>query len=200
MKRVGRAVEFLAWAVFFALAALVLALRFWLLPDIERYREDIVAVASRAVGQPVRIGGIEGGWAGLHPRIHLTDVRIHDRAGREVLVLPRVENMLSWRALLRGELALHSLVIDGLRLQVRRDAEGALHVAGMRLAGGGNGFSDWVLAQEEIVLRNAEIEWRDEQRGAPPLALGSLNLRLQNSGGERSRSIRATPAPTSTWP
>ena len=193
MKRVGRAVEFLAWAVFFALAALVLALRFWLLPDIERYREDIVAVASRAVGQPVRIGAIEGGWSGLHPRIHLTDVRIHDREGREVLVLPRVENMLSWRALLRGELALHSLVIDGLRLQVRRDAEGALHVAGMRLAGGGNGFSDWLLAQEEIVLRDAEIEWRDEQRGAPPLALGSLNLRLQNSAGEHALGLTARP-------
>jgi uncharacterized protein YhdP len=157
MKRVGRAVEFLAWAVFFALAAVMLALRFWLLPDIERYRESVVTVASRAIGQPVSIGGIEADWSGLHPRINLSDVRIHDAEGREVLSLPRVENMLSWRALVRGELRLHSMVVDGLRVQVRRDAGGALHVAGIKLGGTGSGFSDWVLAQEEFVLRNAEI-------------------------------------------
>jgi hypothetical protein len=38
MKRLLRAIEMLAWGVFFAFAALVLALRFWVLPDIERYR------------------------------------------------------------------------------------------------------------------------------------------------------------------
>ncbi len=193
MKRVGRAVEFLAWAVFFALAAAVLALRFWLLPDIERYRDDIVAAASHAVGQPVRIGGIEADWLGLHPRIKLTDVRIQDAAGREVLSFPQVENLLSWRALARGELRLHSMVVEGLRVQVRRDAGGVLHVAGIRLGGGGSGFSEWVLAQEEFVLRDAEIEWLDEQRGAPPLALTSLNLRLQNSGKDHALGLTAQP-------
>ena len=43
MKRLLRATEMLAWGVFFAFAALVLALRFWVLPDIERYREHIVS-------------------------------------------------------------------------------------------------------------------------------------------------------------
>ncbi|HEX6321727.1 MAG TPA: YhdP family protein [Burkholderiales bacterium] len=193
MKRVGRAAEFLAWAVFFALAALVLALRFWLLPDIERHREAIVAAASRAVGQPVSIGGIDADWLGLHPRINLSNVRIHDAEGREVLALPRVENMLSWRALALGEIRLHSMVIDGLRLQVRRDAGGVLHVAGVRVGGGSGGFSAWALAQEEFVLRNAEIEWLDEQRGAPPLVLSALDLRLRNSGEEHALGLTAQP-------
>ena len=196
MKRVGRAAEFLAWTVFFALAALVLALRFWLLPDIERYREDIAAVATRAVGQPVRVARIEGEWSGLHPRVNLTDVRIHDGEGREVLALPKVEALLSWRAILRGELQLHSLVVDGLRLQVRRDAGGGLHVAGIHLSeGSSSGFTDWVLAQKEFILRSAEVEWRDEQRGAPPLVLSALNLRLLNSGATHAIGLTAQPAP-----
>ena len=37
----------LAWGLFFAFAALVLAVRFWVLPDIERYREHIVSAMSR---------------------------------------------------------------------------------------------------------------------------------------------------------
>ena len=192
MRRAGRAIEFLAWALFFALAALVLAVRFWLLPDIERYREQVVAAVSAAVGQPVRIGGIEAGWLGLNPRIQLRDVRIYDREGREVLALPSVDNQLAWSSLVRGEIKVHSLAIDGLRVQVRRDAEGALHVAGMKL-GGDARFSLWALAQDEIVLRNAELEWHDERRGAPPLALSAVNLRLRNSGDQHSLGLSARP-------
>ena len=193
MKRAGRAIEFLAWALFFALAASVLAVRFWLLPDIERYRGEIVARVSAAVGQPVRIGGIDARWLGLNPHIHLRDVRIYDRAGREVLTLPSIDNQLAWSSLLRGELKVHSLAIDNLRLQVRRDAEGVLHVAGMRLSEGDSRFSRWALAQDEIVLRNAEIEWHDERRGAPPLALSAVNLRLRNSGDAHSIGLSAQP-------
>jgi len=191
MKRVGRAIEVLAWAVFFALAAIVLAVRFWLLPDIERYRAEIVAAVSAAVGQPVRIGGLSAGWYGLNPHIHLRDVRIFDRAGREVLTLPSIDNQLAWSSLLQGRLKVHSLAIEKLRLQVRRDAEGALYVAGMKLGGGDARFSRWMLAQDEIVLRDAEIEWHDELRGAPPLVLSAVNLRLRNAGERHSVGLSA---------
>src|SRR5207253_7991662 len=75
MKPLWRAIEALAWIAFFVFATLVLALRFWLLPDIERYRGDIVAAIERSVGLPIKVGGIEAGWLGLHPRISLSDVR-----------------------------------------------------------------------------------------------------------------------------
>lgn len=192
MKRVGRALEFLAWTVFFAFAALVLGLRFWLLPNIEQYREEIAAAVTRTVGKPVRIGGIEAGWLGLNPRINLSDVRIYDREGREALVLPSVKNVLSWRSVMRGEPKLHSLVIEGLRVQARRDSEGELYVAGSKLSGEGQ-LTDWALAQDEIVVRNAEIEWHDEKRGAAPLALSGVHLRLRNSGDEHSIGLTARP-------
>jgi|RhiMethySRZTD1v2_1073278.scaffolds.fasta_scaffold16564_2 uncharacterized protein (TIGR02099 family) len=193
MKRLGRAVEVLAWAVFFVLAALVLAVRFWLLPDIERYREEIVGAVSAAVGQPVRIGGLSAGWYGLNPHIHLRDVRIFDRAGREALTLPSIDNQLAWSSLLQGKLKLHSLAIDKLRLQVRRDAEGALYVAGIKLGERDGGFARWLLAQDEIVLRDAQIEWHDELRGAPPLELSAVNLRLRNAGERHAIGLSARP-------
>ncbi|HZM35013.1 MAG TPA: YhdP family protein [Burkholderiales bacterium] len=194
MRRLLRAVEIFAWFALLALGLLALALRYWVLPDIERYRPDIVAAISRAVGQPVKVGSIDAGWSGLRPRIRLVDVRLYDAQGREALVLPSVDNVVSWRSLLSWDLRLHSLEVDAPRLTVRRDAEGVLHVAGIRLArkGGGEGrFTDWVLAQEEIVIHKAEIEWRDERRGAPPLALASLELRLRNSGDEHSLGLTA---------
>src|SRR6266850_4137465 len=193
MKRLARALEVLAWTAFFGLAAALLGLRYWVLPEVERYREDIVALVAATVGQPVKIGRIEAAWLGLRPQINLADVRIYDAEGREALVLPSVENILSWRSLAYRELRLHSLVIDGPRLSVRRDASGALYVAGIKLAqaGGNGGFSDWLLAQGEIEIRNAEIEWRDEKRGAPPLALSAVNLRLRSDAEHHSLGLSA---------
>jgi uncharacterized protein (TIGR02099 family) len=197
MKRLWRATEVLAWTAFFVFAALVLALRFWVLPDIERYRGDIVSAVSAALGRPVKIGAIDAGWDGLRPQIGFSDVRILDGEGREALVLPRVENVVAWSSLLHRELRLHSLAVEAPRLTVRRDAAGAFHVAGLKLGtepGDGRG-TDWVLAQHEIVIRGAEIEWRDELRGAPPLTLSALTMRLRNSGSEHAIGISARPPP-----
>jgi len=195
MKRIWRVAEVFAWTAFFAFAVLLLAVRFWILPKVEEHRDQIAAAAARVIGQPVKIGMIEAGWLGLRPQINLSDVRIFDAQGREALVLPSVENVISWRSLLHGELRLRALVIDGPHLEVRRDAAGAIYVAGFKLGGRaeGQGFSDWLLGQEEIVIRNAEIEWRDEKRGAPPLALATLNLRLRNSGDEHAVGVVARP-------
>jgi uncharacterized protein (TIGR02099 family) len=195
MKRLLRAIEVLAWAGFFVLAATVLAVRFWVLPDIERYREDIVAAMSRGLGLPVRVGSIQAGWLGVRPHIALTDVRIYDAQGREALVLPSIENVVAWRSLLRGELRLHSVAIDGPRVSVRRDAAGELYVAGLKIAtqgdSGAGGFGAWLLAQEEIAIRGAEIEWRDELRGAPPLVLQGVELRLVNQGDLHQLGLKA---------
>jgi uncharacterized protein (TIGR02099 family) len=196
-KRLLRATEVLAWGIFFAFAALVLALRFWILPDIERYRDDIVEAISRGVGLPVKVSSIEAGWQGLRPQITLTDVRIYDAQAREALVLPLIHNVVAWRSLLAGELRLHRLVLgDGLKLGVRRDPAGELYIAGLKVSPGaardaGGGFGDWLLAQGEVVVQNAELEWRDEMRGAPPLVLSNLDLKLVSGVARHALGIKA---------
>jgi uncharacterized protein (TIGR02099 family) len=143
----------------------------------------------------VKIGRIEVAWPGLRPQITLTDVRIYDAEGREALRLPSVENIVAWRSLLYRDLRLHSVAIDGPRLAVRRDRSGALEVAGIRLrpaaSGAPGAFSDWLLGQGDIEIRNAEIEWRDEKRGAPPLVLKAMNLHLRNAADRHSLGVSA---------
>ena len=189
MKRIP---ELLGWAVFFALAAALLVLRYGLLPRVEQLRPEIVARVTAVIGLPVKIGRIDAEWNGLRPQINLSDVRIYDAAGREALVLPSVENILSWRSLLHGQLRLYALRIDGLRLSVRRDSEGIFYVAGMKISPTGeSGFSDWLLRQEEIEIRGAEVEWRDEKRAAPPLVLTAINLRLKTDGEHHAAGLTA---------
>jgi uncharacterized protein (TIGR02099 family) len=196
-----RTLEALAWTAFFGFAALFLALRFWLLPQAERYQSEVVAALSRAVGLPVKIGALHADWDGLRPRLTVTDLRVYDQGGREALVLPVVEQVVAWSSLPARELRLHSLAIEGPRLTIRRDAKGRIHVAGIALGapasaadgGLGGGLADWILEQREIVIRNAEIEWLDEQRGAPPLALHALQFRLRNRGNVHQVGLSAQP-------
>lgn len=193
MQRLWRTLEVAAWAAFFALAAAVLVLRYAVLPHIERLRPRIVERVSAIVGQRVTIGGIEAQWFGFRPQVNLTDVRIYDAEGREALVLPSVENILSWRSAAHGTLALHALRIDGPRLVMRRDAAGALYVAGIKLVPtpGEPGLSDWLSEQLDIEVRNAEVEWHDEQRAAPPLVLSAISLRLNNRGEHHRLGVAA---------
>ena len=190
-----RALEMLAWAAFFAFAMVFLALRYWLLPNVEQYRGDIVAAISRSIGLQVKIGALATDWHGLRPRLSISDVRIYDKDGREALVLPVVENVVAWRSLLARELRLHSFLIDGPKLAVRRDAQGELYVAGIRISGDKSDgkLTDWLLNQSEIVIRGAEIEWLDESRKAPPLLLSALNFRLRNDGDEHAAGFSARP-------
>ena len=189
-----RALEFLAWTGFFLFAAVFLTLRYWLLPRVETYREDIVAAISRSVGLPVKIGALATDWQGLRPRVSIADVRVYDRDGREALALPSVENVIAWRSLLVGELRLHSFLIDAPRLSIRRAADGQLTVGGIRVSGGGDGrLTDWVLSQSRILVRGAEVEWTDEMRRAPPLRLSALNFRLDNDGDDHAFGLTARP-------
>ena len=192
---VVRSIEVLLWAAFFALALFFLAVRFWALPNVERFRGDIVAAVSSAIGQPVSIGGIAADWRGLRPQLEIADMRVFDTTGREALVLPSVTATVSWRSVLFRELRLDSFAVDGPRLSIRRDARGRITVGGIALAQGeGDGrLTDWVLGQNEIVISNAEIEWIDEFRAAPPLLLSELNFRLRNDDHEHEIGISARP-------
>jgi uncharacterized protein (TIGR02099 family) len=189
------ALEVLAWAVFFVLACVFLTLRYWILPNIERYRGDIVALLSREIGLEVKIGALNVDWQGLRPELIITNVRIYDKHGREALVLPSVDNVIGWSSLLHLDLRLYSLRIEGPRLSVRRDPQGAISIAGIELSGqsGGGGFAGWLFEQREVEVRNAEIQWIDEKRGAPPLALSSLSLRLRNIGAQHQIGFTARP-------
>ena len=191
-----RVLEWLAWFALFVCASVVLALRYWFLPHVEDYRPQIVAALSRAIGLPVRIGTIEAEWQGLRPRLDFTDVRIYDRTGRVALVLPAVRNVVSWRSLVFLDLRLRSLTVEAPKLIVRRDAAGEIFIAGMQISGAAasGSFSDWALAQREIVVSNAEIEWRDEKRAASPLTLHAVNFRLRNTGDKHAMGLSARPS------
>lgn len=190
-----RLLALVLWCGYFGFALLVLALRYWVLPNIESYRGDIEQALSRAAGLAVTIARIDTHWQGLRPHLSLNGFRVHDAEGRPALSFDAVETELSWTSLLHGELRLHRLEIHAPELHIRRDREGRIFVAGLRIntAAGGPDLSDWLLAQKRVVVRDAGIRWEDELRGAPPLELRQLNFVLQNDGRRHRFGLTAEP-------
>ncbi len=182
-------------AVGLALAAAVIALRYWILPDIEQYREDIARIVSTRAGQKVTIEKIQANWDGLRPQLRLENVTVHDRSGRPAFTLSRMDQTLSWLSVPFFELRFHAIDIYRPTLNVRRDANGVVSVAGVELTGegGDTGFSDWLLRQRDIEVHDATIVWNDDLREAPRLELKHVSLHVMSSGNRHRFGLTATP-------
>ena len=191
------------WAVFAAWSLLLaawLTLHWGILPRLDEWRPSLERVASRALGLQVEVGRIEVSSSGWVPAFALFDVVLRDTRGREALRLPRVAAALSVHSLLAMQLQFDQLLIDGPRLEVRRDRQGRMHVAGLDLqgeTGGDDGvLADWFFEQHEFVIRDGVLRWVDELRGAPPLELAEVQVVVRNRLGRHDLRIDATPPPS----
>jgi len=185
----------LALIIYFAAGLLILVGRYWLMPEIARFRPMIEQAFSQAIGLPVEIGELSADWRGLHPRFSMRRLVIRDRASKEALALERVEAEIGWTTLLFLKPRLHRLEIFAPFLEVRRDAAGRVFVAGLPVKSEGeSAFADWLLDQYRVIVRDARIVWRDEMRDAPPLEFTGLNFHLRNLGRHHSFGLNARPS------
>ncbi|MCX7156091.1 MAG: YhdP family protein [Rhodocyclales bacterium] len=197
--RLGVVLRVLLWGLtlgYFAFALLLLALRYAILPQIESYRGDVEQMISSAINRPVAIRRIETHWAGLRPALNLEGFEIRDTQGRTALAFDQVGAELSWSSLWHFQLRLARLELNAPTLLLRRDRDGRFFAAGLEITPQPNDeadFTDWLLAQERVIISDASIAWHDELRGAAPLELKHLNFRLDNSGNRHRFGLTAEP-------
>lgn len=181
-------------AAWLLLALAVVVLHAWIVPRIGDYRGALEAQASKAIGVPVRIGSITARSGSLFPAFELRDVVLQDAQQREALRLVRVVASVSPRSLWRFNF--EQLYIEGPALDVRRDAQGKLHVAGLHMSTDTTGetrAADWFFAQRELVIEGGTVRWTDEQRQAEPLMLTDVRFVARNGGRRHGLRLDATP-------
>src|SRR5438874_8629274 len=185
-------------ALIAAFCILLLAIRFIVFPQLESHRTQITDLLAQQIGQPVELGALASGWDGWNPRLDLKDFRIVDRgSGAPLLSLPALHLTVAWTSLLFSDLRFKELALERPELAVRRDANGMLHIAGLAFdpndPRADSHLVDWLLRQRRILIHNGAIEWSDEQRGAPPLALKRVELRLENGFGRHRFGLTGVP-------
>lgn len=175
-----------------------LTLHWGILPHIDQWRPQLEQRASQALGLPVTIGQIGVRSPGWVPALELRDVVLADAAGRQALRLPRVAAALSPKSLFTFRLVFSQLYVEGPELEVRRDPQGRLFVAGLDMGAaarvdGDAGGLDWLFEQPEFVLRQGTLRWVDELRAAPPVVLTQADLVLRNGLRHHDLRLDATP-------
>ncbi|MGA8514895.1 MAG: YhdP family protein [Burkholderiaceae bacterium] len=174
------------------------ALHGLIVPRIGEWRPTIENRLTHLIGVPVRIGSITAESHTLVPSFELQDVRLLDSTGRDALVLKKITALLSPRSLM--QLRFEQLVIDQPELDILRNAQGKIYVAGLDMNtqsaqdGASTAAADWFFSQREFVIRSGTVRWTDELRGAPPLALNQVDFVVRNPGRRHLFRLDATPA------
>ncbi|OIQ79152.1 hypothetical protein GALL_391170 [mine drainage metagenome] len=200
------AITYLLWTGIIIVAVVVLGMRYFVLPNVQVYKDTLAQQASQTAGQKITIGDIKASWDGLHPHLDLYRVDLYDDQNRSALSLSHVETSLSWLSLVLGEVRLSSIIIHQPKLTVRREADGTIYVAGISLNGPSRpAFPNWLLRQAEVDVLDASLVWQDDLRHAPPLTLEKLNLRLSSPAwgsiiGRHRFGLQATPSVGASQP
>ena len=200
LRRVFKATLAFALVVYFALGAAFIGLRYVVLPRIDDFRPRIEAFISARLHVELRIAKLAAHWNGLEPGLDVTGLTIRDRDGNIALSVPDARASLSWSSLMRGRPALASLVVEHPDVLVTRAGDGSIAVAGVQVptthTGSDTTFSNWVLTQRAIVLRDGTLRWRDNQRKAPELALRHIRAAIFNGAFEHRVALQAPPEGT----
>ena len=179
--------------------ALWLALHALILPRIDHFRGWVQTRVSQALAMEVVIGElqVQGNW--LVPWLEASDVVLLNAQGHATLHLPRVVAALTPWSLLRG--TVEQLVIDQPVLDVRRDEQGRVWIAGFMLdpASSDTAVSDWFFAQPEFIVRSGRVLWRDDLRhgpDGPQLVLEDVDLVVRNPLHRHELRVEFTPPET----
>ena len=180
-----------AWVLF---ALSVVVLHGWIVPRIGDYRGALEAQASKVIGVPVRIGSITARSGQLFPSFELRDVVLQDAEHRDALRLARIVASVSPRSI--WLLSFEQLYIENPQLEVRLDAAGKFHIAGLDMsteASGETRGTDWFFSQREFVIEGGTVRWTDERRNAAPLMLTDVRFVARNGGRGHAMRLDATP-------
>lgn len=185
LRHTLRVLAAFALVLYFIVAALLLGLRYVVLPHIDSFRPRIEAVVSDRIHAEFRIGKLGPHWLGFQPGIDVTDLTIRDRHGNIALSVPHATATVSWLSLVTFDPLLSSMTVEKPDVLIAREDDGTLTVAGVAVptAHTGNAtFTTWLMRQQAIVLRGGTLRWHDGTRDVPDLGFHDIRLAILNDG------------------
>ncbi len=161
------------------MVACALFIQFYFLNHSNEYKDQVATYIAKAIQQPVSIERLDASWHGITPEVSIQHLEILDKNKRPALSLPTVHARISWSSIFVLAPYLAELSIDSPSLHIRRSSSGEVFLAGISLNGPSNPvFANWLINQRRIKVRHATVQWADEFRAAPILALNDFNIEI----------------------
>ena len=115
-RRLKYIVRILVWSFIGIHIGLIVLLN---IPSVQGKLAALVSVElGRLLHTEVAVGRIE---LGLLNRIHITDVRLDDQQGEEMLNVNRLSARFEWRPLLEGKIVINSVQLIGFDIRLQKD-------------------------------------------------------------------------------
>jgi len=194
LRHTLRVLAAIALVLYFIVVALLVGLRYVVLPRIDSFRPRIEAVVSQRIHAEFRIGKLGPHWLGFQPGIDVTNLTIRDRHGNLALSVPHAMATVSWRSVVSFEPLLSSMIVEKPDVLIAREDDGMLTVAGVTVPTTHTGnatLTTWLMRQQAIVLRGGTLRWHDATRDVPDLALHDIRLAILNDGYDHRVALQA---------
>ncbi|HGN1704339.1 TPA: AsmA2 domain-containing protein YhdP [Providencia rettgeri] len=180
MRRLPRVV-LVTTAVIFLLCALVLTGLRFLLPNIDNYRQDIIAYVEKRVDVAVQIGNIEGAWQSFGPTLTLSDVELSNTT-TDMTANTIIVELDVWRSLLSLRWRFRDLTFYQLNI----DYKVPFNFDGTSESGSFDGIEDLFLRQfDHFVLKESQLTFLTPSEQKTTLILPELSWLNEN---ERHRA------------
>jgi len=191
----------LAWTLVWAGVALLLVwgcIHALIVPRIGELRPWIERQVVQKMGLNLRMGELSAHSEGWIPTFEIQGLQVLDSANPQdppSLRVARLVMRLSLRSL--TSLSFDQVHLEGLEIEVGRDAQGVWRLGGQKLDGAGHSDAlDWFFSQAEFVVSQGRVRWRDDTRPGPePVWLENVTAVLRNHLNQHDMRLDATPPP-----
>lgn len=178
--------------IFGTIAFLVIGPLLPRLVDISTYQQQIVTLLEDSLKRKISLGEIRFVWR-LGPQFVVKDLHLRERASDdEFLSARKVTFRLGLLPLLRRQVALRTVVVDGLQARLTRDKDGVLNIGDL-LEPRANAID---LQLRGIKLHQGSIFWQDHActDDVQRISLTNIELSLDhlNRGKKSSYKLSAT--------
>ncbi|WP_095077891.1 YhdP family protein [Pseudomonas sp. Irchel s3h17] len=180
-------------ALLLVLVALYVNLGRELVPLVAEYRAEAENKAQDALGMPLRIGSLEGGWSGMGPVLMAHDVVVGEGANAlyldQVRVVPDV-----WTSLLSRAVRIEHLELNGLKLSLKEGADGQWALEGLPVQQNQPLDPERLLNQMQMVSRLSVLDSQVtlQPLDHKPLTLTYVGLTLKTGVSRQRLDARLT--------
>lgn len=179
-----------------------LGVRFVLWPQIEKSKPTLEGLMSARLGINVTMDTVQVSWTGIRPSFAIEGLRFNSAgASTPPLQIKNISGQLSWLSFYHLTPYFHEITLDQVELDAKRDAKGAVSVAGIPIHSNTNDFAaeNWLFAQNDIQINNAKIFWEDQYSRKLKTSIDVQSVHLTN-GIRRHEAQLLTKTPWSPNP
>ena len=168
-----------------------LVIRFILWPQLETSKPAVEKLLSQRIGVEVKINEINVYWQGIRPVFDIRDLEFVVDAKRNPstisdkphLKIADIRGELSWSSFYHLKPYFTKLHASNAVIQVTRDSQKRLYVAGILAGDGGDDFhlENWLFKQGDLKISDITILWKDFSKSKADAAdLRIESMQLQN--------------------